>query len=203
MHIRRLDIYSIINARLTILGQPETLRSMNIQSKISAADLVEYLFDGTVAITPLVAEKLGERVRIWGNGVGNNQIELAALLTGPKRIQGEQNPDIITEFFELPTYNSDKRNHLIMNMDDVEKVDREYPVRAFFHSHPCGNVVPTLNDWITFLYIDFRVLRRPILYVIMAPDGNKVIFSFKKCHESKDCPLSLLKNIDSITTERR
>jgi hypothetical protein len=157
--------------------------------------LSDILYDGTISIASIVSEKVKERVSIWGEGAGTRQIELAILLTGPKRIGDTQGPDIITEFFELPTYNADKRHHLILDMEDVEKINREYPVKAFLHSHPGGNLVPTLQDWITFLYMDFKVLKRPILYLVMAPDGRKVIFSFKKCHESKSCPLGMLKNI--------
>jgi proteasome lid subunit RPN8/RPN11 len=187
--------------KIGTLEQPER-GSLNVPNEISARSLQGFLFDGTVAIVPIVAEKIKERVNIWGGRSSTNQIEWAALLTGPRRIEGERDLDVITEFFELPTYNADKKHHLVINMDDVEKIDREYPVKAFFHSHPDGCVIPTLHDWMTFLYIDFRVLRRPILHIVMAPDGSRVIFSFKECHESKSCPLSLLKNINSTAMRR-
>jgi hypothetical protein len=178
-----------------------TLQSggLELQPRIPGQFMTDFLYDGTVSIASVVAEKIKERVMIWGRGVGNQQIEWAALLTGPRSIEGEQDLDMITEFFELPTYNSDKRHHLTINMDDVEKINRQYPIKAFLHSHPSGNLIPTLQDWITFIYMDFRVLQRSILHIIMAPNGSKLIFSFKECHESKSCPLGLLKSVAATT----
>ena len=181
---------------MATLRQPERANALDL---VLGSDVEDYLFDGTVPITALVAERIKERVKIWGSEISRHQIEWAGLLTGPRRIKDEQDLDMVTEFFELPSYNADKQHHLTINMDDIENIDRQYPAKAFLHSHPHGNLVPTLQDWMTFLYIDFRVLQRPILYIVMAPDGNKVIFSFKKCHESKSCPLSLLKNVVNTT----
>jgi len=186
-----------------MLRQSETQNPPNLQSHTLKPHLTDFLFDGNVAIVPVVAEKIKQRVSIWGNRPGSLQIEWAALLTGPRRMEGEQDLDVVTEFFDLPTYNADKQHHLIINMDDVQKIDREYTVKAFLHSHPNGDLIPTLEDWMTFLYMDFRVLRRPILHIIMAPNGSKVIFSFKACRESNDCPLSLLKSLPLTERQRR
>ena len=156
-------------------------------------DLKSYLYDGKFAVEKGIAEQIMERVRIWSSTKTSTPVEWAAVLTGPSGLQNETELKPITGFFELPTYNANKESHLTINMADIEKVDKDYPIVAFVHSHPGGSLVPSLQDWITFTYIDFQVLRRPILYMILSPTGQKVIFSFKECHENMDCPLGMLK----------
>lgn len=167
-----------------------------MKGRLLPEQLTEFLFDGKVTIVGTVAERINQRVCLWADSkAGSCPVEWAAVLTGPHRPRNNSDTNMITEFFELPTYNPDKQSHLTINMADIEKIDQEYQILAFAHSHPGGTLVPSLQDWITFTYIDFQVLRRSILYIILSPAGEKAIFSFKECHENMSCPLGMLKNV--------
>ncbi len=149
----------------------------------------QLIHKGTIALPPELDDRIKERIKLWSQG--KNQVEWPCVLTGQMRASKDLILFEVTDFYEIPSYNANRQHGLLICLDDVLRVADKNFVVALLHTHPSGNLLPSVSDLATFLAVD-NLLGRPLLYIIASPDGKKLILSFERCRDCEHSPFKLL-----------
>ena len=140
-----------------------------------------FIYEGKIFIPVDIAEKIEKRIKLHAKEPSQEWI---CVLTGESRFVEGKLVEVVTDFFELPTYNLNKSSSLAISLTDVKKIVEEgYYVIAILHTHPKASLLdlwPSPNDIATAISID-AFLGRPIKHIIAEPEGNKLILTFEKC----------------------
>jgi len=160
---------------------------------INNNQLIECLiYEGKIAILPSVSEKIEKLIELWSNK--NPKIEWCCVCYGEYAFNGKEAIPLITGFIELPSWNLlNRENGLSININDIIRIkEANYNIIALLHSHPF-NILPSPQDLEAFIYIDI-ILGKPLFYIIVTPDKNKLIISFEKCWNCQNSFIKIIQN---------
>jgi len=150
-----------------------------------------FIYKGTLLVLPHVAKKSNDVATTWKDK------ETGFVFTGEDKIVDNALVHLVDDFYELPTYDVNRTNKLVISLGDIEEIARKKNIIAIEHIHPHSEPWPSLADLATMLSIDI-LLQKPILHIIANTDGKRLILCFQKCHE---CENSFFKFLFSKRTE--
>ncbi|MDI6826808.1 MAG: hypothetical protein QMD36_06565 [Candidatus Aenigmarchaeota archaeon] len=138
-----------------------------------------FIYKGTLLLLPEVAKKIDDVVKTWKDK------ETGFVLTGEDKIVDNALVHVINDFYQLPTYDVNRTNKLIIALDDIKEIAKKKNIIAIEHVHPNSEPWPSLADIATMISIDI-LLHKPILHIIANTEGKRLILSFQKCHECEN-----------------
>lgn len=153
-----------------------------MSSKSEKNPLSDFVTEKELHFTAEVRTRLLERISVWSKGIDGIEWA-AALLGGFDTISGKVMP-VVVDFIELPAYNTASRQNAIqINVDDFERLRKaKKNVIAFLHTHPTGDLLPSVADWATFSWIYAMDPDSKMLFVIMSPNGRFAVYDFGICN---------------------
>jgi hypothetical protein len=150
-------------------------------SKFSSNNDFEcFIFQDQIAVLPEVNEKIQERIQLWSKG--EIPVKWACVLTGEVKMDKEALIQVVDNFFELPAYTLSQEHGLAFCLDDIKRISEDHYIIAMLQLHPANDLFPSSSDLAIAIYTDL-LLSRPILHIFANPKGDKLILTFKKCHE--------------------
>jgi len=171
--------------------EEKTINSSNV------SDLECFIYPGTVVVPTEIDEKIQERIKIWSES--ERPVKWACVLTGRiKYDQGLLIP-LVEDFYELPAVSLNEEHGLAYCLDDVKRIAEKSYIIAMLQLHPSNDLFPSSSDLAIALYTDL-LLSRPILHIITNPKGEKLMLTFKECHE---CEHSFFKLFQLKKEKRR
>lgn len=144
-----------------------------------------FVYKGTLLLLPEVARKIDDVVKTWKDK------ETGFVLTGENKIVDNAFVHVVNDFYELPTYDVNRTNKLIISLGDIAEIAKKKNIIAIEHVHPSSVPWPSLADLATMISVDV-LLQKPILHIIANPEGKRLILSFQKCHECENSFLKFL-----------
>jgi proteasome lid subunit RPN8/RPN11 len=138
-----------------------------------------FVYKGTLLLLPRVAKKTDDVARTWKDK------ETGFVFTGEEKIVDNALVHVVDDFYELPTYDINRTNKLVISLGDIDEIARKKNIIAIEHIHPHSEPWPSLADIATMISIDI-LLQKPILHIIANTEGKRLILSFQKCHECEN-----------------
>lgn len=145
-----------------------------------------FLFEGKIYVPQELALRIEKRIQLHSKKPAQEWI---CALCGERRFIDDRLVEVVTDFFTLPSYNVDKDSRLVISLLDIKKIaDEGYYIIAILHTHPhegLEELWPSPSDIATAISID-ALLGRPLKYIIVDKDGNKLFLTFENCFKCEN-----------------